>query len=92
MFNYIFRSTFNVCCTDGLTPHNSVLYSLQSFGMKRCFLRRLFYCSFKGRVQYFSLQVVMNECFLLSRKKNLAQIRLVVYEKKGKKCTFNSKK
>jgi len=34
---------------------------------------------FKGRVQCFSMQVEMNNCFLLNPEKNLAQIRLVVF-------------
>jgi len=36
----------------------------------------------KARVHCFLMQVVMNKCFLLNLKnKNLAQIRLVVFEK-----------
>jgi len=31
------------------------------------------------RVHCFSMQIVMNKCFLLNPKKNLAQIRLVVF-------------
>jgi len=42
-------------------------------------------------VHCFSMQVVMNKCFLLNTEKNLAQIRLVVYEKNAK-GTFKSKK
>jgi len=39
---------------------------------------------FKGRVHCFSMQVVMNKCFLLNpEKRTLAQIRLVVFEKKN---------
>jgi len=38
----------------------------------------------KGRVQCFSMQAVMNKCFLLNPEKNLAQIRLVVFEKNAK--------
>jgi len=34
--------------------------------------------------------VVMNKCFLLNSKKNLAQIRLVVFEKKKNGKTANS--
>jgi len=45
----------------------------------------------KGRVHCFSMQVVMNKCFLLKPEKNLAQIRLVVYEKNEKR-TFKSEK
>jgi len=40
--------------------------------------------SIKGRVHCFSVQVVMNKCFLRNpekKKKKLAQIRLVVFEK-----------
>jgi len=36
---------------------------------------------FKGRVHCFSMQAVMNKCFLLNLEKKLAQIRLVVFEK-----------
>jgi len=36
---------------------------------------------FKSRVHCFSMQVVMNKCFLLNPEKSLAQIRLVVFEK-----------
>jgi len=32
----------------------------------------------KGPVQCFSMQVVMNKCFLLNPEKNLVQIRLVL--------------
>jgi len=45
----------------------------------------------KGRVQYFSMQVVMNKCFLLNSEKNLVQICLVVFEKNAKNTHFNSK-
>jgi len=48
--------------------------------------------SFKGRAQCFSMQVVMNKCFLLNPEKNLAQIHLVVFEKNAKKAHFNSEK
>jgi len=37
----------------------------------------------KNRVHCFLIQVVMNKCFLLNPEKNLAQIRLVVFEKKA---------
>jgi len=33
----------------------------------------------------------MNKCFLLNPKKNLAQIRLAVFEKDAKNTHFNSK-
>jgi len=33
-------------------------------------------------VQYFSMQVIINKCFLLKPEKKLAQIRLVVSRKK----------
>jgi len=36
---------------------------------------------FKGQVQCFSMQVVINKCFLLNPEKTLAQIRLVVLDK-----------
>jgi len=35
----------------------------------------------KGRVQCFSMQVVMNKCFLLNPEKILTQTRLVVFKK-----------
>jgi len=41
----------------------------------------------KGREQCFLMQlmqVVMNKCFLLNPENNLAQIRLVVFEKNAK--------
>jgi len=37
----------------------------------------------KGQVQCFSMQVVINKCFK-TLKKNLAHIRLVVFEKDAK--------
>jgi len=40
----------------------------------------------KGRVHCFSMQVVMNKCFLLNSEKKF------VFKKNSKKCTFNSKK
>jgi len=42
----------------------------------------------KGWVHYFSMQVVINKCFLLNPEKNLAEIRLVVFEKNAKKHTL----
>jgi len=45
----------------------------------------------KGRVHCFSMQVVMTKCFLLNPDKNMAQIRLVVFEKNAKNAHFNSK-
>jgi len=47
---------------------------------------------FIGRGQYFSMQVVMNKCFLLNPEKNLAQIGLVVFEKNANNTHFNSEK
>jgi len=44
---------------------------------------------FKGQVHCFLMQVVIKKCFLLNPEKNLAQIRLVVYEKMQKR-TFKS--
>jgi len=35
----------------------------------------------KCQVHCFSMQVVMNKCFLLNPEKNLTQIRLVIFEK-----------
>jgi len=55
---------------------------------------KLLLITIKGRVHCFSMQVVMNKCFLLflNPKKSLAQIRLVVFEKNAKNAHFNSKK
>jgi len=47
---------------------------------------------FKGRVQCFSVQIVMNKCILLNLEKNLAQIRLVVFEKNAKNVYFDFEK
>jgi len=38
----------------------------------------------RGRMHCFSMQVVMNKCYLLNSEKNLVQIRLVVFEKNAK--------
>jgi len=46
----------------------------------------------KGRVHCFSMQVVINKCFLLNLEKKLALIRLVVFEKNTKKANFTSEK
>jgi len=43
----------------------------------------------QDRVQCFSMQVVMNKCFLQNPEKSLVQIRLVVFEKNAH---FNSEK
>jgi len=43
---------------------------------------------FKGRVQCFSMQVVMNKCFFLNFEIKFALIHFVVFEKKKH---FNSK-
>jgi len=45
----------------------------------------------KGRVQRFSIQVVVNKRFLLILKKILVQIRLIVLQKNAKRAHFNSK-
>jgi len=37
------------------------------------------------------MQVVVNKCFLLNPEKNLAQIRLVVFEKNAKNVPLNPK-
>jgi len=47
---------------------------------------------FNSWVQCFSMQVVMNEYFLPNPEKNLAQIRLVVFEKNAKMMHFHSEK
>jgi len=47
----------------------------------------------KGRVQYFSMQVIINKCFLLNPEKNLEHIHLaVVFEKNEKNAPFHSEK
>jgi len=46
----------------------------------------------KGRVHYFSMQIVINKCFLQNPEKKLAQIRLVVFEKNAKNAPLNSEK
>jgi len=45
---------------------------------------KIFLLNIKGRVHCFSMQVVMNKCFLLKSGKKLAQIRLVVFKKNAK--------
>jgi len=48
----------------------------------------------KDQVHCFSMQVVINKCYLLNPKKNLAQIRLVVFKKNDKEwliCKFEMK-
>jgi len=49
------------------------------------------YC-FKGRVQCFSMQAVMNKHFSWILKIKLAQIRLVIFEKNSKTARFYSEK
>jgi len=51
-------------------------------------VKESYFLPYKGWVPCFSMQVVMNKCFLNSEK-NLAQIRLVVFEKNAH---FNSVK
>jgi len=43
---------------------------------------------FKGRVHYFSMQVVINKCFLLNPEKKLAQIRFVGFWEKRKNASL----
>jgi len=45
----------------------------------------------KGRVQCFSMQIIMNKCFFLNFEKSLAWLRLVVFEKNAKTCTLTPK-
>jgi len=40
----------------------------------------------------FQYRILMNKCFLLNPEKNLAQIRLVVFEKNVKNTQFNYEK
>jgi len=42
---------------------------------------RQIYSGIKGQVQCFIMPAVMNMCFLLNPEKNLAKIRLAVFEK-----------
>jgi len=42
----------------------------------------------KGRVQRFTMQVVINKCFLLNPEQNLEQTRLVVFEEKHNNRTL----
>jgi len=42
----------------------------------------------KGRVHCYSMQVIMNKCFLLISEKILALIRLIVFEKNTKSHTL----
>jgi len=57
-----------------------------------CFFSNTFcYIQIKGWLQWFSMQVVMNKCFLLNPDKNLVHIRLVVFEKNAKTHTIISK-
>jgi len=70
--------------------------SVTTFGSDRLWVVAEVYSTgvilyFKGRVQSFSMQVVMNKCFLRP-KKTLAQIRLAVFEKNAKTAHFNSEK
>jgi len=46
----------------------------------------------KGRVQYFSVQVVMNKCFLLNPEKNWHKSTLSFSEKNAQTAHFNSDK
>jgi len=45
-----------------------------------CFLVTALTINFKGLVQRFSHQVIMNKCFLLNPEKNSSQIRAVVFK------------
>jgi len=53
---------------------------------------RLLIFAFKGPVQCFLMQVVMNMCFLLNPEKNLVYTCLVVFEKNTKRRTLVPKK
>jgi len=56
------------------------------------FIKILYKRWLKGRVHCFSMQIVMNKCFLLNpEKKKLAQIRFVVFEKNPKNAPLISK-
>jgi len=46
----------------------------------------------KGWVHYFSMQIVMNKCFLLNPKKNLGANPSCRFREERKKRTFNSEK
>jgi len=46
----------------------------------------------KGRVQYFSMQVVMNKCFLLNSGKKWRRSLFIVFEINAKSALFNFEK
>jgi len=74
-FAHFLYSCYNTC-------YLAVSTSLQLTVIAKCtailvYLKFLF----KGRVHCYSMQFVMNKCFLLNPEKNLAQIRLVIFEK-----------
>jgi len=47
---------------------------------------------FKGQVQCFSMQVVVNKCFLLNPEKKLGADPSWRFREKRKNCTANSEK
>jgi len=67
--------------------HAQLLHPLACYLTSSWFIKKL-----KGWVHCFSMQVVMNKCFHLNPEKNLAQIRLAVFEKNTKNAHFNSEK
>jgi len=46
----------------------------------------------KGRVHCFSMQVVINKCFLLNSEKKFGSDPSCRFREKRKNCTFNSEK
>jgi len=43
-------------------------------------------------MQCFAMQVVLNKCFAVNPEKNLAQSRLIAFEKNAKTTNFNFEK
>jgi len=62
-------------------PHSIGLLATADYVFVRFNKKVISSACFKGWVQCFSKQVVMNKCFLLNLKKNLPQICIVVFEK-----------
>jgi len=60
--------------------------------LKAILVRRGSAENLKGWVQCFSMQVVMNKCFLLNPERFLAQIRVVVLDKNAKIAHFSFEK
>jgi len=50
------------------------------------------YCLFKGRVHCFSMQIVINKCFLLNPEKKFGADPPAVFVENAKNAHFNSEK